>query len=548
METGLFNNTLDQVDTLLAEILEKINRSEVWQRVLKRLFDTQVKRYEQGVKDWFEFTRKQIVGDLNKKFAKAASPIKITSNLTDWNYIQESGKSVLKPVTLDVMGEVGKESFRIAGATGSFDVVNVHAVAMADKICAKLVKEVTDNTKEGIAAAIKQGIVEGKAMPQVAKDIKEIVGLTGKQVTAVHNYKKHLIKTKPYLSVSQVEKKVGAYQRKLHKYRANLIARTETARAQSEGTLEGFRQSGVEVVKFLTAAGCCPICADLNGREFTIDEASGMIPVHPGCRCAWLSTEKKKVPAIPKVPKVPTIPVAPIIPKPVVGTPEYEKVMSTGDITSTNKLGQELSGVNITEKVAIKGNGSGVFKPIAGEQKWIQERVGGSLASRERASYLISKELGFDNVPTTIIRKVKGKKGSVQYWVDDAVLAQDFGHTLDDVAWFRNESSKMEFFDLITMNNDRHGGNYLVNASKKKLIWIDNGFSLYTDAGLSQLPSKVFFEGYVKLLPLVDRKIYKDGLEKVLTKDFEKMLLETGLEKGAIQAFQRNARIARSAL
>ena len=26
----------------------------------------------------------------------------------------------------------------------------------------------------------------------------------------------------------------------------------------------------------------------LNGREFPVDEARGVIPVHPNCRCVWV--------------------------------------------------------------------------------------------------------------------------------------------------------------------------------------------------------------------------------------------------------------------
>jgi SPP1 gp7 family putative phage head morphogenesis protein len=31
----------------------------------------------------------------------------------------------------------------------------------------------------------------------------------------------------------------------------------------------------------------CPKCRQLEGNVYTIDEARGIIPVHPNCRCAW---------------------------------------------------------------------------------------------------------------------------------------------------------------------------------------------------------------------------------------------------------------------
>lgn len=78
--------------------------------------------------------------------------------------------------------------------------------------------------------------------------------------------------------------------------RARTLARTETIRAHTEATLdryEGELGEGGSVVgeaEFLTAddARVCPKCRPLDGREFSIVEARGIIPVHPNCRCAWV--------------------------------------------------------------------------------------------------------------------------------------------------------------------------------------------------------------------------------------------------------------------
>lgn len=76
--------------------------------------------------------------------------------------------------------------------------------------------------------------------------------------------------------------------------RAVLLARTEIIRAYAEATLQEFRNWGVEGVtalaEFQTAGDdrVCPICSSLQGRVYTLEEASGVIPVHPLCRCCWL--------------------------------------------------------------------------------------------------------------------------------------------------------------------------------------------------------------------------------------------------------------------
>jgi len=76
--------------------------------------------------------------------------------------------------------------------------------------------------------------------------------------------------------------------------RAETIARTETAHAQGEGQLSGYEELGVEEVglqvEFLTAGDdrVCEKCQELADEgPYTIEEARGVIPVHPNCRCAW---------------------------------------------------------------------------------------------------------------------------------------------------------------------------------------------------------------------------------------------------------------------
>lgn len=78
--------------------------------------------------------------------------------------------------------------------------------------------------------------------------------------------------------------------------RAKTLARTEVIRAHTESTLdryEGELGEGGSVVgqaEYLTAedTDVCTRCKPLNGREFSIAEARGLIPIHPNCRCAWV--------------------------------------------------------------------------------------------------------------------------------------------------------------------------------------------------------------------------------------------------------------------
>lgn len=83
----------------------------------------------------------------------------------------------------------------------------------------------------------------------------------------------------------------------LSRGRANTIARTETIRAHSEGQLDSFQALGVTELgvqaEWSTAGddSVCPLCEPLEGVTFTVDEARGMIPRHPNCRCTWIPSE-----------------------------------------------------------------------------------------------------------------------------------------------------------------------------------------------------------------------------------------------------------------
>ncbi|MFW6246745.1 MAG: DUF559 domain-containing protein [bacterium] len=73
------------------------------------------------------------------------------------------------------------------------------------------------------------------------------------------------------------------------KRRAEILARTEIIRAYHQAAMMEYKKwevEGMEVIaEFLTAGDnrVCPICADLHGQRFEIDEVMDLIPVHPQC-------------------------------------------------------------------------------------------------------------------------------------------------------------------------------------------------------------------------------------------------------------------------
>lgn len=77
----------------------------------------------------------------------------------------------------------------------------------------------------------------------------------------------------------------------INRVRARRIARTEIINAHAEGQLDAFEQMGFKEVgviaelEFTTAGDAlvCETCAGLEGQTYSIDDARGIIPVHPNC-------------------------------------------------------------------------------------------------------------------------------------------------------------------------------------------------------------------------------------------------------------------------
>lgn len=80
----------------------------------------------------------------------------------------------------------------------------------------------------------------------------------------------------------------------LSRNRAEVIARTEIIRAHAEGQLNAMSDLGVEeigvMVEWSTAGDdrVCDLCSPMEGVVLRIEEAKGMIPRHPNCRCAFV--------------------------------------------------------------------------------------------------------------------------------------------------------------------------------------------------------------------------------------------------------------------
>ena len=153
---------------------------------------------------------------------------------------------------------------------------------------------------------------------------------------------------------------------------------------------------------------------------------------------------------------------------------QKEKALQSLEIERSVKLIGNANNKRINEVflVELHGDGSAIFKPASGEKfpfDWA-----GELYKNERASYLVDKFLGFNLVPTTVIREVNGEIGSMQEFVFESTVGLEIDDKLLKTN-YRDALKKMWVFDYIVWNGDRHDANFLVNSDG--LHAIDHGLT-----------------------------------------------------------------------
>ena len=131
-------------------------------------------------------------------------------------------------------------------------------------------KGITDAMDQQISRVLSRGLAEGKNPRDLARWLNRTI-------------------SGPYGDlgiVDELGRAIPAEQR------AEMLARTEVVRAHHQATINEYKTAGVKGVRvkaeWSTAgdARVCPICAELEGQVFNIDEIESMIPRHPRCRCA----------------------------------------------------------------------------------------------------------------------------------------------------------------------------------------------------------------------------------------------------------------------
>ncbi|OGZ97088.1 MAG: hypothetical protein A3I44_01015 [Candidatus Sungbacteria bacterium RIFCSPLOWO2_02_FULL_51_17] len=162
--------------------------------------------------------------------------------------------------------------------------------------------------------------------------------------------------------------------------------------------------------------------------------------------------------------------------------------------TSRRRIGW---GSTSPEFLQLQDDGASVFKPKDNEVDLRDNVRPGTFYKRERAAYLVSKFLGFELVPPTVIREVDGQIGSVQQFVEDAKGPYEIPSGAKLLDRWPEELMRLWLFDLIIWNSDRHDGNLLFKNDRACAI--DNGLSFGNDKPrlYSEYPGRALPQGTV---------------------------------------------------
>ncbi len=113
----------------------------------------------------------------------------------------------------------------------------------------------------------------------------------------------------------------------------------------------------------------------------------------------------------------------------------------------------------------------GIYKPASGERP-LRDFPNGTLHLRERAAWILSRELGWPLVPPTVVRDGPHGEGSVQLFIDSDPRANFF--TMRDKELDR--FAPIAMFDVLIQNADRKGGSCL-SGTDGRLWAIDHGLT-----------------------------------------------------------------------
>lgn len=294
-------------------------KAETW-RALHRTADSFRPRFRTPLLASIEALRRQVTLE---QLEESAARGTLTANLSEAIDQVKVAKTVdpavsAEPVYAELLTLSGNLAAQQLNVALRFDVTSPQVLRAARELTAFLIRDVTQETKAAVRRIIHDSIRDGIAPRESARLIRQIIGLTSRQATAVGRYQKGLLDGG--VDFMSAEQKAGRYAQRLLRDRAENIARTETMRAANRGQQilwtdmqnQGLLPAEFEQ-KWLTTPDdrLCPRCAPMNGRTVQLgylfrETERGVLPstrkpvagatvlsppLHPRCRCTLVMAD-----------------------------------------------------------------------------------------------------------------------------------------------------------------------------------------------------------------------------------------------------------------
>lgn len=171
---------------------------------------------------------------------------------------------------------------------------------------ANLVKDIDNVTRENIRELLRVGFRGEKTSKEIAIDIRQYIGLDWRQTNSLERWRAFYIKQAGY-DEKKFQKLMNKKIKQMIAYRANRIARTETAFAGNYGAAAMYKDAMERGVlpkdKYYLGwlitpdDRLCPKCANMKNEKAEIGgifESVGLWcpPLHPQCRCTTVIRRK----------------------------------------------------------------------------------------------------------------------------------------------------------------------------------------------------------------------------------------------------------------
>ncbi len=162
-------------------------------------------------------------------------------------------------------------------------------------------------------------------------------------------------------------------------------------------------------------------------------------------------------------------------PLPFTTDEEVLDFLSDAKVVSHKKL---RTGINRPRKVLLERDGvraHAIFRTVHQSfPKGGRIQAGGrDEAIFEVAAYRLARLLELDTIPPVVERRLFGKKGSLQLWIENAMTEQKRIEKRllpeNPLVW-RHQIDRMRFFDNLLYNDDRNLGNILFDSEWK--LWM----------------------------------------------------------------------------